>query len=98
MTLDIDLRSPAPTLPADPLAAEVAAAREVVVELRRLLDCFSIHLASATRIFDETVVSTVDDSWIESCHRTGVAALWLAVADFRAILEVAVERASSRDG
>ena len=69
-----------------------------MVELRQLLDRFSTHLATATRMFDETVSHTADDSWIESCHRTGVAALWLAVADFRSTLELAVERASGRDG
>ena len=79
------------------LASEVAAAQGVVIELRRLLDRFSIHLATATKIFDETVSHTADDSWIELCHRTGVAALWMAVADFRATLEIAVERASGRD-
>ena len=80
------------------LAAEVAAAQSVVLELRRLLDRFSDHLAAATRIFDETVSHTADDRWIELCHRTGVAALWIAVADFRFTLEVAVEWASGRDG
>ena len=79
------------------LAAEVAAAQRVVLELRRLLDQFSDHLATATRIFDETVSDTVDDRWIESCHQTGVAALWIAVADFRFTLDEAVERASGRD-
>lgn len=79
------------------LASEVAAAQGVVIELRRLLDRFSIHLATATKIFDETVSDTADDSWIELCHGTGVAALWMAVADFRSTLEIAVERASGRD-
>ncbi len=82
----------------NPLAAEVAAAQDVVHELRRLLDRFSDHLATATRMFDETVSDTVDDRWIESCHQTGVAALWIAVADFRFTLDEAVERASGRDG
>ena len=83
---------------ANSLAAEVTAAQGVVHELRRLLDEFSDHLATATRIFDETVPDTVDDRWIELCHRTGVAALWIAVADFRFTLDQAVERASGRDG
>lgn len=82
---------------ASSLAAEVAAAQGVVMELRQLLDRFSVHLATATKIFDETVSHTADDSWIELCHRTGVAALWMAVADFRGTLEIAVERASGRD-
>jgi hypothetical protein len=79
------------------LATEVAAAQDVVIELRHLLDRFSIHLATATKIFDETASHTADDSWIKLCHGTGVAALWMAVADFRVTLEVAVERASGRD-
>ena len=82
---------------ASSLAAEVDAAQDVVIELRRLLDRFSNHLTAATRIFDETVSHTADDSWIEMCHGTGVAALWMAVADFRSTLEIAVERASGRD-
>ena len=79
------------------LASEVAAAQGVVIELRQLLDRFSTHLATATRMFDETVSHTDDDSWIELCHGTGVAALWMAVADFRSTLEMAVERASGRE-
>jgi hypothetical protein len=79
------------------LAAEVAAAQGVVIELRQLLDRFSIHLETATRIFDASVSHTIDDSWIELCHGTGVAALWMAVADFRSTLEIAVERASGRN-
>lgn len=89
---------PAATAAVNSLAAEVAAAQRVVVELRRLLDRFSDHLWNATRIFDETVSHTADDRWIELCHRTGVAALWIAVADFRFTLDEAVERASGRDG
>ena len=80
------------------IAAEVEAAREVVVELRRLLDRFSTHLSNATRMFDETVSHAADDSWIGLCHETGVAALWIVVADFRSSLEAAVERASNPDG
>jgi hypothetical protein len=89
---------PAAVPVANSLAAEVMAAQDVVLELRRLLDQFSDHLATATRIFDETVSDTADERWIELCHQTGVAALWIAVADFRFTLEEAVERASGRDG
>ena len=81
----------------DDLAVEVAAAEDVAAELRRLLDRFSNHLSAATRIFDETVSHTAGDSWIELCHRTGVAALWAALGDFRRTLEDAVENASGRE-
>jgi len=97
VTLDVDsqrLRAATPAV--NSLTAEVEAARGVVVELRRLLDRFSTHLSTATRIFDETVPHTAGDSWIELYHRTGVAALWYAVEDFRSTLEAAVERASGR--
>jgi len=97
VTLDLDSkRLCAATLAVDSLAAEVAAAQGVVVDLRRLLDRFSAHLSTATRIFDDTVSHTADDRWIEMCHRTGVAALWIAVGDFHAKLDAAVERASGR--
>ena len=83
--------------PDDGLAAEVAAAQDVAAELRHLLDRYSNHLSAATRIFDETVSHTAGDSWIELCHRTGVAALWAALGDFRRTLEDAAERASGRE-
>ena len=98
MTLDVDSDRRPAVGAGGSLADEVTAAQGVVVELRRLLDRFSTHLSNATRIFDETVTHTADDAWIELCHRTGVAALWIAVADFRSTLEAAVERASIRDG
>lgn len=41
--------------------------------------------------------TTADDSWIELCHRTGFAALWIAVGDFRSTPNAAVERASVQD-
>ncbi len=97
MTLDVESLRQSDAVLFSPLVAEVAAAQGVVVELRRLLDRFSDHLSTATRLFDEMVPDTGDDRWIEMCHRTGVATLWIAVADFRSRLDAAVELSSGRE-